>query len=55
VSSFTKIAMGVIGLAVVGTMLLPGRQTPAVLGGFSKLTTGTLSTAMGTSSGAIGG
>jgi len=55
VSSLTKIAMGVIGLAVIGTLFVSSKQTPAILGGFTKLSTGTLSTAMGTSSGAVGG
>jgi hypothetical protein len=53
-SSFTKIAMGLIGVAAIATLVLPGRQTPAVLTGFTRLATGTLSTAQGTSSGAVG-
>lgn len=53
-SSFTKIAMGVIGVAAIATLVLPGRQTPAVLSGFTKLATGTLSTAQGTSTGSVG-
>jgi hypothetical protein len=53
-SSFTKIAMGVIGIAAIATLVLPGRQTPAVLTGFTRLATGTLSTAQGTSTGAVG-
>jgi hypothetical protein len=53
-SSFTKIAMGVIGVAAIATLVLPGRQTPAVLTGFTRLATGTLSTAQGTSTGAVG-
>lgn len=52
--NLTKIAMGVIGVAFVATLVLPGRQTPAVLSGFTKLATGTLSTAQGTSVGAVG-
>lgn len=54
-STIQKVAMGVIAVAFVTTLVLQGRQTPAVLGGFSKLATGTLSTAEGTSSGAVGG
>lgn len=53
-SSFTKIAMGVIGVAFAATLILPGRQTPQVLSGFTRLATGTLSTAQGTSTGAVG-
>lgn len=53
-STFTKVAMGVIAIAFVTTLVLPGRNTPAVLGGLTRLSTGTLSTAQGTSSGAIG-
>ena len=49
-----KFLMGLIGVAFVTTLVLAGRQTPAVLSGFSKLTTGALSTAEGTSSGAVG-
>jgi hypothetical protein len=50
----TKIAMGMIGVAAIATLVLPGRQTPAVLTGFTKLFTGSLSTAQGTSTGAVG-
>lgn len=53
-SSFTKIAMGIIGVAAIATLVLPGRQTPAVLTSFTRLATGTLSTAQGTSTGAVG-
>lgn len=53
-SSFTKIAMGIIGVAAIATLVLPGRQTPAVLNSFTHLATGTLSTAQGTSTGAVG-
>lgn len=52
--SFQKIAMGVITVAFVTTLVLPGRNTASVLGAASQLTTGTLSTAEGTSSGAVG-
>lgn len=53
-STFTKVAMGVIAIAFVTTLVLPGRQTPAVLGGFTRLASGTISTAQGTSQGAVG-
>jgi hypothetical protein len=46
--------MGIIAVAGIATLVLPGRQTPAVLTGFTKLATGTLSTAQGTSTGAVG-
>ena len=53
-SSFQKVAMGVILVAGITTFLLPGRQTAAFFGGATKLATGTVSTAMGTSQGAQG-
>jgi hypothetical protein len=53
-NSVTKIAMGMIGVAAIATAVLPGRQTPAVLTGVTRLFTGSLSTAEGTSSGAVG-
>lgn len=43
-----KIATMVVGLAVITTMVLPGRQTPAVLLAGEKLASGVLGTAMGT-------
>lgn len=54
-STVQKWGMGIIAIAFATTLLLPGRQTVPVLGGISKLATGTISTAQGTSSGAIGG
>lgn len=53
-SGLQKIATLVVGVALVTTLVLPGRQTPAVLQAGSKLITGTLSTAEGTSTGAVG-
>lgn len=53
-STFTKIAMGVIAIGFATTLVLPSHQTVPVLGGFTRLATGTLSTAQGTSSGATG-
>lgn len=41
-----KIAMGVIGVAMLTTLVLPGRQTPKVIGAVDRLATGVLSTAM---------
>lgn len=49
-----KIALAVIGLAWGATLLSTKNATVPVLGAATRLTTGTLSTAMGTSSGAIG-
>lgn len=43
-----KLGMGIIGVAMVTTALLPDRQTAAVLDAFRKLFTGSLGTAMGT-------
>lgn len=43
-----------LGVAMVATMVLPGRQTPAVVGAFSRGASGIISTEMGTSSGAVG-
>jgi hypothetical protein len=43
-----KIGMAVIGLAVITTLILPGRQTVPVVNAFSQFTQGTLGTAMGT-------
>lgn len=43
-----KVAMGIVGIAMVTTLLLPGRQTPAVINAFTGLFRGSLATAMGT-------
>jgi hypothetical protein len=43
-----KIAMGIVGIAMVTTLILPKRQTPAVIGAFASLFQGSLATAMGT-------
>lgn len=47
-STFEKIGMGIVGVAMAATLVLPKRQTPAVLnalfGGLSQWT----GTAMGT-------
>jgi len=52
--SFQKVAMAVILVAGITTFLLPGRQTASLFQGGTKLVTGTLSTAQGTSQGAVG-
>ena len=43
-----KIAMGIIGIGLATTLLLPGRQTPGVINAFTGLFRGSLATAMGT-------
>ena len=45
--SLEKIAMGIVGIALVTTLILPNRQTPAVLRGVESLFTGSLRAAMG--------
>jgi len=50
-----KIALAVVGVGFVTTLVLPTHTTPAVVGSLAKLSTGTLSVAEGTASGAIGG
>jgi hypothetical protein len=53
-STFQKAVVGVIAIAMLTTVLLPGRQTVAALGGAERLSTGTLSVAEGTASGSLG-
>jgi hypothetical protein len=48
-----KVAMAIVGVALVTTLVYPGHQTAAVLGPATRLVTGTLSTAEGTSAGAV--
>lgn len=50
----TKILVITLGVAALATLVLPGRQTGTLLTGLTKLTTGTISTAQGTSTGAVG-
>lgn len=45
-STVEKVAMGIIGIGLVTTLILPGRQTPAVINAFSGLFKGSLATAM---------
>lgn len=47
-STLEKIAMGIIGIGLVTTLILPGRQTPAVVDAMTRLFRGSLATAMGT-------
>jgi hypothetical protein len=46
-NALQKVAMGVIGIAMITTLVLPGRQTPQVVDAFRRLATGSLSVAMG--------
>ena len=41
-----KIAMGIIGIGMATTLLLPGRQTVGVINAVRNLFTGALGTAM---------
>lgn len=43
-----QIAMGIVTVALVTTLILPQRQTPAVINAFTGLFRGSLATAMGT-------
>lgn len=53
-TTFQKAVVLTLVVAVITTAILPNRQTVQALGAAERLTTGTLSTAMGTSSGSIG-
>lgn len=46
-STIEKVLMGIVGVAMVTTVILPGRQTPAVLNAFGSVFNGSLRTAMG--------
>ncbi len=48
-SQAEKIASLIVGVALVTTLILPGRQTVPVLGAVGNLFQGSLATAMGTS------
>jgi hypothetical protein len=41
-----KVAMGVVGVATITTLILPGRQTGRVIDAIRNLFTGALGTAM---------
>jgi hypothetical protein len=47
-STAEKIASLIVGVALVTTLVLPKRQTPAVINATSGLFSGALATAMGT-------
>lgn len=46
-SSFERVAMGIVAIAMVTTLILPGRQTATVIGAGSDFFTNSLRTAMG--------
>lgn len=41
-----KVAMGVVGIATITTLVLPGRQTAKIIDAISNLFRGSLATAM---------
>jgi hypothetical protein len=43
-----KVLMGIIGVAMITTLILPKRQTPAVIGAAGTAFSRSLGTAMGT-------
>jgi len=43
-----KVAMGIVGIGLITTLILPDRQTPKVIDAFTRLFRGSLATAMGT-------
>lgn len=47
-STVEKVAVMIVGVGLVTTLLLPDRQTPAVINAFTGLFRGALATAMGT-------
>lgn len=47
-STIEKLGTAVIGLAMVTTLILPGRQTVPVINAINRLSTRLLGTAMGT-------
>lgn len=45
--SIEKVAMAIVGVALVTTLILPGRQTGTVINAASDFFSGALKTAMG--------
>jgi hypothetical protein len=43
-----RIALAIVGVATITTLILPGRQTPAVFRAAGDVFSGALGTAMGT-------
>jgi hypothetical protein len=48
VTTIEKVLMGIVGVAMVTTLILPKRQTPQVIGAAGNAFRGSLATAMGT-------
>jgi hypothetical protein len=48
VTTIEKVLMGIIGVAMVTTLILPKRQTPQVINAPGSAFRGSLATAMGT-------
>jgi len=46
-STFEKVAMGIVGIALVTTLILPGRQTASVINAGGNAFNGALRAAMG--------
>lgn len=46
-SSIEKVALAIVGVAMITTLILPGRQTPAVIGATGTAFSRSLGTAMG--------
>lgn len=44
--SITKVLMGIVGIGMVTTAVLPGRKTAEVINAFSNFFRGSLATAM---------
>jgi len=53
-STLQKAVVWTLAIGMATTLILPNRSTVQVLGAGERLATGTLSTAMGTSSGSVG-
>lgn len=47
-STLERIALAIVGVAMVTTLILPRRQTPQVIGATGNAFRGALATAMGT-------
>ena len=47
-SSVERIALAIVGVAMITTLILPGRQTPRVIQASGNAFRGSLATAMGT-------
>lgn len=47
-STIEKVALAIVGVAMITTLVLPGRQTPRVITATGGAFRGSLATAMGT-------